>query len=75
MFEEDKSYQFLMGLNNKLYGQISSQILTQDLLPPLRKIFNMVTQEEQHKRIMTGRDDRTEIAAAFAVIHEDKAHL
>ena len=71
-FDEDKSYQFLMGLSSKLYGQMRSQILAKDPLPPLEKIFNMVTQEEQHKHVMTSRDERTETIVAFTISHRDK---
>jgi len=28
MFDEDKSYRFLMGLSDELYGQIGSQIFS-----------------------------------------------
>jgi len=33
----------------------------------------MVTQEEQRKRMMTSREERTETAAAFAANHKAKA--
>ena len=46
MYEEEKSHQYLMGLNDDLYSQVRGQILTQDPLSPLDKIFNIVLQEE-----------------------------
>jgi len=49
MYEEDKSHQFLMGLNDEEFSQIRSQILAQELLPNLDRIFNMVMQEENHQ--------------------------
>ena len=33
----------------------------------------MVVQEENHKSMMLGREDKVEPAAAFAVISEDRA--
>jgi len=42
-------------------------------LPPLEEIFNIVTQEEQHKRLMVGRDERTETTTAFAVSYGERA--
>jgi len=53
MFDEEKAYQFLMGLSDEMYGQIHSQILAQDPLPQLEKMFNIVVQEEQHKNLVT----------------------
>ena len=67
MFEAEKSYQFLLGLNDDLYSQIRGQILAMEPLPFLEKIFNIVSQEEQHKKLMVGRDDRIE--SAFTVNH------
>ena len=67
MYEEDKTHQFLMGLNDDGYSQIRSQILAQEPLPSLDRIFNMVMQEENHKNVMLQREGKTENAAAFAV--------
>jgi len=44
MFDKEKAYQFLMGLSDDLYGKIQSQILTQEPLPQLKKMLNMVVQ-------------------------------
>jgi len=56
-----------MGLNDENYSNIRSQILAQEPLPSLDKIFNMVSQEEVHKNLMIGREDKGENVAAFAV--------
>jgi len=72
MFEAEKTYQFLLGLNDDLYSHIRGQILAIEPLPSLEKIFNIITQEEQHKRLMVRRDDRSESAVAYAVNHGDK---
>lgn len=59
-------------MNDELDSQTRSQILASEPLPPLEKILNIVTQEELHKKLMVGRDDRTETAAAFAVSHGER---
>ena len=41
MYEEEKTHQFLMGLNDDLYSSLRSQILALDPLPKLDRIFNM----------------------------------
>jgi len=45
---------FLM--DDDLYSNIRGQILALDPVPPLDKIFNMVQQEENHKRMMRTRE-------------------
>ena len=72
MFEVDKSYPFLLGLNDDLYSHIRGQILATEPLPSLEKIFNIVTQEEQHKKLMVRREDRTKSVAAFNVNHDSR---
>lgn len=64
--KEEKSHQFLMGLNDDVYLAIRSQILGLEPMPSLDKIFNMVSEEENHKTYMISEDDRSE-AVAFAV--------
>ena len=53
MYEEDKSHKFLMGLNDEEFSHIRSQILAQEPLANLDRIFNLVMQEENHKKLMT----------------------
>ena len=72
MAEEDQVHQFLMGLGNDAYSNVRSQILALDPLPPLDKIYSMVQQEENHKKVMQGREHRHKNASAFAVSHLTK---
>ena len=65
MIAEDRVHQFLMGLDDDLSGMIWSQILASDPLLHLDKNFNMVQQEENHKSVMTNRDQIYESASAF----------
>jgi len=72
MAEQDRVDKFLMGLNDDAYSNIRSQILALDPLLLPDKIFSMVQQEENHKRVMSERDHKYENAAAFAITHYDK---
>jgi len=65
LFEEEKTHQFLVGLNDETYANIRSQILAQEPLPSFDKIFDMVSQEETHRRLR--REDRGERAAVITV--------
>jgi len=56
-----------MGLDDDAYSNIRSQILTLDLLPSLDRIYSMVQQEDNHKKVMVGRDRKHDRAMAFAV--------
>ena len=67
LMEEERTHQFLMGLDDEVYGTVRSQVLAQDPLPSLDRIFNMIHQEENHKRLMLGRDNRNEAAMAFVM--------
>ncbi|KAJ1697041.1 hypothetical protein LUZ63_005553 [Rhynchospora breviuscula] len=63
--EEEKIHQFLMGLDD-VYGPIRTNILSMDPLPSLNKVYSTVIQEERHKSVVRGRDERSE-AVGFAV--------
>ena len=41
MYKEDKSHQFLMGLNDDEFLHVRSPLLTLESLPQLDKIFNV----------------------------------
>ena len=73
LMEEEHAHQFVMGLDDETYSTIRSQILVLDPLPPLDKIFNIIQQGENHKRLMLGRDNRAETAVAFAAREKSNA--
>ena len=62
-----------MGLDDDSFSIVLHQILALESLPSLDKIFNMVQQEENHKKIMTGCDTRQETTGAFTVTHQVKS--
>jgi len=49
--EDEKAHQFLMGLNDEPYSH-RSQILVLEPLPSIDRMFNMVSQEENHRKVM-----------------------
>ena len=55
-----------MGINDETFATTRSQILARDPLPYLDTIFNIIQQEENHKKVMIGRDHRSENMLAFA---------
>ncbi|XP_056691695.1 uncharacterized protein [Spinacia oleracea] len=64
--EQDRTHDFLMGLDDDDYGAIRTQILSMEPLPNLNRAFSLVTQEERHRNIVRARDVKTE-ATSFAV--------
>jgi hypothetical protein len=57
----DRVFQFLMGLDDS-YSHIRGQILLNDPLPPINKVFSLIVQEERQKEI-----------SASPLIHETAA--
>ena len=66
MYEAEKVHKFLMGLNDELYSTTKSQILALDPFSSLDRIFNITQQEEQRKKVMNARDNRSDTEMAFA---------
>ncbi|CAM8944481.1 unnamed protein product [Rhodiola kirilowii] len=61
---EEAVHQFLMGLDDA-YGTLRFQILAQDPLPELNRVYYLVVQEERHRTISTERTS-TQDDVAFA---------
>jgi hypothetical protein len=64
--EEEKIHQFLMGLDDALYGTVRSNLLAQDPLPTLNKVYATLIQEERLRTVTRTAEDRGEVMA-FAV--------
>ncbi|KAJ3684390.1 hypothetical protein LUZ61_013554 [Rhynchospora tenuis] len=64
--EEEKVHQFLMGLEDTIFGTVRTNILGMDPLPNLSRVYSMVVQEERHRTVVRGRDDKRE-AVGFAI--------
>ncbi|XP_020265950.1 uncharacterized protein LOC109841405 [Asparagus officinalis] len=61
--EEEKLHQFLMGLDDAIFGTVRSQILNMEPLPPLNKAYAMISKEERHRSIVRGQEERPEVMA------------
>ncbi|GAU51477.1 hypothetical protein TSUD_413660 [Trifolium subterraneum] len=59
--EEEKVHQFLMGLDDVLYGTVRSNLLATDLLPSMNKMYATLIQEERVKSMTRTKDERGEI--------------
>ena len=55
-----------MGLDDEIYGTVRSNILTQDPLPSLTRVYSLAIQGERHRDMVRRRDNRTD-AVSFAV--------
>ena len=65
---EEQVHDFVLGLNDDKYAALRTQILilSMDPFPTLNKAFSLATQEERHRSIVRGRDDKSEVMS-FAV--------
>jgi hypothetical protein len=64
--EEEKIHQFLMGLDDSLFENVRTNILSMDPLSNLSKVYSMAVQEERHRSIVRGCDEGGK-AVSFAV--------
>ena len=62
-----------MGFNEESGLQIRSQILTIEPLSSCDKIFKMIQQEKNHKKLMSSRLDLTKTKVAFIISLARKA--
>ncbi|KAH9685729.1 retrotran gag 3 domain-containing protein [Citrus sinensis] len=64
--EEECVHQFLIGLDDTIYGTVHSNIIAQDPLPSQSRAYALVVQEERHQTITRICDVRVE-AVSFGV--------
>ncbi|XP_019089186.1 PREDICTED: uncharacterized protein LOC109127987 [Camelina sativa] len=64
--EEDKLHQFLMGLDEAVFGAVKSSLLARDPLPSLDEAYQVVTQDEESKRASRLLEEHNE-GVSFAV--------
>ncbi|XP_048621527.1 uncharacterized protein LOC125591396 [Brassica napus] len=64
--EEDKLHQFLMGLDESLFGAVKSSLLSRDPLPSLDEAYQVVTHDEESKRASRMMEERHD-GVSFAV--------
>ncbi|CAL9247238.1 unnamed protein product, partial [Arabidopsis halleri] len=66
--EHDKVHDFLMGLDESVYGTVRSSLLIQEPLPPLEYVYLKVTQDEDSRSRKPASDSRPE-GMVFAAQH------
>lgn len=64
--EEEKVHQFLMGLDDVLYGTVRSNLLATDPLPTLNRVYATLVQEERVRTISRGKEERGEVVGFSA---------
>ncbi|XP_074270964.1 uncharacterized protein LOC141594876 [Silene latifolia] len=57
--EEEKVHQFIMGLNTALYDNLRSNLLMDDDLTSLNRVYGLVLREERHKAVTRVREEPT----------------
>ncbi|KAL9293163.1 putative RNA-directed DNA polymerase [Arabidopsis thaliana] len=64
--EEDKLHQFLMGLDDTIYGAVKSNLLSRVPLPSLEDAYNALTLDEESKNLSRTHEERSD-GVSFAV--------
>ena len=63
---------FLMGLDENMYRTVRSNILAQDPLPNMNKVYSILVQEKRVKTIARGKEERGEIMALITRTRPDE---
>lgn len=56
--EHEKNHQFVMGLDDSRFGNISTNVIGLDPLPSLGEIYNKMVREEQRLESARGREQQ-----------------
>ncbi|XP_074300338.1 uncharacterized protein LOC141631584 [Silene latifolia] len=62
--EEERVHQLLMGLDSRLYGNIKSNLLMEDPIAPLNRVYALVLREERHVTMTKVKEEQIEAAMA-----------
>ncbi|XP_074319020.1 uncharacterized protein LOC141655926 [Silene latifolia] len=65
--EEEKVHQFLMGLDSKLYGNIRTNLLMEDPIASMNRVYGLILREERHASMTKVKEDRVEAAMAARI--------
>ncbi|KAH9781145.1 retrovirus-related pol polyprotein from transposon RE1 [Citrus sinensis] len=71
--DEEKLHQFLMGLDEAVYGGVRSHILSTEPLPKLNRAYAIVIQEEQVQSMTRAKEERSK-PVAFVVQAAQGSH-
>jgi len=72
MMEEDNVHQLLLGFNKESYSVVDSKILALDPPLSLDKIFSIIQQQENYKKVMMHHDREQESPITFSVSYVTK---
>lgn len=64
--EEEKLHQFLMGIDESLYGAVKSSLLSRTPLPSLDEAYNVLVHDEESKSLAHLHEDRAS-GVSFAI--------
>jgi hypothetical protein len=59
--EEERVHQFLMGLDDAIYGTVRSNLLATDPLPNLNRVYSTMIQEERVTTMTRTTEERREV--------------
>ncbi|XP_074315620.1 uncharacterized protein LOC141651825 [Silene latifolia] len=65
--EEEKVHQFLMGLDSKLYGQVRTNLLMEDPIAQLNRVYALILREEQHASLTKIKEEYNDAAMSVKV--------
>lgn len=71
--EHEKIHQFVMGLDDSRFGNISTNVIGLDPLPSLGEIYNKMVREEQRLTTARGRDHQPEAVGFVARQHSNSS--
>lgn len=71
--EKDKVHQFLIRLDDEVFGTTRSNIVSMEPLPTLNRIYITIIQEEWYQNVTWAKEERTE-AVAFVVQSPSQLH-
>ncbi|KZV39751.1 hypothetical protein F511_08213 [Dorcoceras hygrometricum] len=64
--EEERIHQFLMGLDDVMYGTLRTNLLSMEPLPNLNRVYSTVIQEERHRNIARSKEGHGDIVGFTA---------
>lgn len=70
--DEERVYQFLMGLNDSMYGTVRSSIIPEEPLTKVKSVFARIWKKEQYRNLArtttVGKGGGIIIGGAFIVV-------
>lgn len=64
--EKEKTHQFLMGLDDGMFGTARLNILCMTPLPNVNRVYSMMLTEERHRNMIRLKDERPDVVGFVA---------